>query len=483
MSDHPNRTRSDSADFDALAELFLGDSAGPARPPERVAPKPAHVAGSIGLRVGPTPQPIPGPTRQPTPGTSFDAEDDDLDAEPISIAARPMNDDRLSIEALVVGHLPVRTGLWLSQYAATVAREERRTVGMIRLTEVESRFDLYGIDTDDRPEECESIEEAISRALPHCRRWMILVGDLDVPSLLRSPDVRSLTLLAGGNEAAIVDAYRTIKSLVANVRSLRGESPMEDAEDASRMPAVRLAIMGADRERAEAVAARLRDASRAFLGREIELAPGVSSMTPTGAAPIFRGRTTLGAEEILRMLRREPAPEPTPIDDETSPPEVVIRPIATTQRVESHNGHDATNDQPERPAARESCRPTRGAWPGGLAAHVPGLVALEIPYPDDPAVEFAIDEQGRLHVLRYEAGESGSAVSSLTAAGGWASRNIALINLAIGGKGPIRLDAPGALHLFTSRPSAVRPLLDADLRLHALAPVPRDRDWVSLDLN
>jgi hypothetical protein len=38
-------------------------------------------------------------------------------------------------------------------------------------------------------------------------------------------------------------------------------------------------------------------------------------------------------------------------------------------------------------------------------------------------------------------------------------------------------------HVFTTRPRDVRALLDADVRLHAIAPVPRDRDWVAFDLN
>ncbi len=462
MSETRTGTRTNGdAEFDALAELFLGDGEADGAGHRQ------GIAGSIGI-AGARPEDgaRDAPTLEPAP---------------------------LVVEALVMGHLPVRTGPWLSQYAATIAREEERAVGMIRLGDSDVRVDVYGLRDRGALGSCESLEGALAAAAPHCRRWMVQVGDLDVPWLLRSSEVASVTLLAGGNEAAVVDAYRTIRRLMAGMEEAE-RTERGDAEAAEGLPRIQLAIMGADRDRAAVVAGRLRDASRAFLGREIELAARVEEMGPTGATPLFRGRATIGAREILERLRGSARARPEPraargvepasaADTDHDAPAPEHRPIDVAWVGETDERQERGGERREEASMGSGVRPARGGWPGGLWAHVPGLEQLEIPYPDDPAIEFAIDADARLHVLRYEAGEAGGAVAALTAAGAWASKHVSLLNMAISPRGPIRLDATTALHLFTSRPAGVRGLLDAEVRVHALAPVVRDRDWVAVDLN
>lgn len=440
----------DSTEFDALAELFLGDDDAEAhqapavRPPVSDARANGHhadVVGSIGLADASSPATY--------------------------------------VEALVIGHLPVRTGPWLSQYAAATAKADGLPVALLRITETEIRVDLVGAPLSARPTPLESLEDAIGVAGAQAGRWMIQIGDLDVPWLLHSPLVDAITLLAGANEAALVDAYRTIKSLVAG--SPGDEGKIEHAE--AGIPAIRLAIMGADEDRARGVADRLRDASRAFLGREIELAAGVREMGPTNAAPLFLGRSELDIRAILDRLRRgsrsrpipsvptQPRPQaPAPIDDK-----------APDAGAPHTNAPPPAGEAPRARRAIDWSEAEPAAMP--LAPHLDSLTSLPIPYPDDPGVQFAIDGTARLHILRMDDDESGAGVSALTAAGAWAVRHQALLNMAIRPSGPIPADGAPVLHLFTRRPKALRPLLDAEIRLHALAPVPRDRDWVSLDLN
>ena len=445
----------DPSEFDALAELFLGDNGAsapkaprPAAPDLSVNGHHTDVVGSIGL------------------------------AEPPAPAPRA----KAFIEALVIGHLPVRTGPWLSQYASNVAKADHEPVALLRIAESEVRIDLVGGSAPERPSLQATLEEAIELAASRTGRWMVQVGDLDVPSLLNSPLVDAITLLAGGNEAALVDAYRTIKTLVAG-------TPAETTDDAERpkaVPAIRLAIMGADEDRARTVADRLRDASRAFLGREIELAAGIREMGPTNAAPLFRGPTTLDIRAILDGLRHGSRSKPTPKARTPEPAPQAPEPvIAPTEREVPRHAPAPSIAAPAADRSVETARTPARAESGfePLSAHVDGLSPLTIPYPDDPRVQFAIDADARLHVLRLEVDERPDALAALTAAGAWAARHLALINMAIAPVGPLRADAAPALHLFTRRPKAVRTLLDADIRLHALAPVRPDHAWVGLDLN
>lgn len=440
MPDSPDRPN-DTVEFDALAELFLGGNGHvshmppadlpPNHPGERT-PEPS-IAGTIGTHATPA-----------TPGV-----------------------DSVIIEAIVIGHLPVRTGPWLAQYAGQAARRLGEPVGLVRRSGGHTRVDAFGLD---RPETALSLEDALGHLAGSCSRVIVQVSEPEAPWLMRRAGIGAVTLLATGNEAAMVDAYRVLKGLASEA-----ESALAEDDDSTREPPrVGLAIIGSDEARSDDVARRLGEATKSFLGREIDIAEPVREMGPTGGHPLFHGETTATLEAMIERLS-DPGIAPAPRNKAPRPAPAMPTPTLLRDALAG-----VAEPAPE-PIEDPAPAPAPTAHSGDLAAHVDDTTPIDLPYPDDESVEFAIDSSGGLHVLRRDDVE-GDALAALTGAAAWASRNAALINLAIGTLGPLSAAQP-ILHMFTQRPRRVRGLIDAEVRLHALAPVPQDRQWVALELN
>ena len=94
-----------------------------------------------------------------------------------------------------------------------------------------------------------------------------------------------------------------------------------------------------------------------------------------------------------------------------------------------------------------------------------------------------------MHLLLADTHDADSrgAVATLLAAHAWAQTNASLLAAACATilGAPVDEAATPAMHLFTSDPRRVRTLLDADIRLHLLAPVEVDgrRAWCVAELN
>ncbi len=364
-------------DFDALAELFLGESA-------------AHGPAPLRLRADAP------PTRAPEP------------------APTPRN----GIEVLLLGHLPVRSTPWASQYAAAAARERGRPVGFARLACGELTIELVGGAPPATPPA--TVEGALRWCAEQHAGWVVAADELAEGDLLDAPGVDRLTLLSGADEAALVGACRLLKAATETLARTSG-------------PPVRLCVVGETPAEAEAAAAKLARTSRLFLPREIEIAPPIERIEPTRSRALFRGAFDGGAASLVSQLRRAGAAR------------------ATGERI----------DEPK-PAAPSAGPPGRA-----LTGYVEGLLPLPVRCPRRAEVELARDADGRIHLLVDARAED--AVRQLEEVAAWAREHAAIL----GHIDPAVRIAAVVRHVFTDDPPRARGLLDADVRVHLLAPVDR----------
>lgn len=482
--------------FDALADLFLGEADpldGPFVEREREADRGASVEGA---------------RERERRSTRRDRLDEETAAT--GVAARPeperepeprADEPASMVELVVLGHLPVRSGVWVGPYAAAVAGEEARPVGLVRLVSGQASVEVLGLSDADRSAEADrgtesSVDGALVRAAGRVRRWVVQVDEPEEPGLVASGSVDAVTVLAGANQAAMVDAYRAIKGIVGG-RPVSA-SVAEEAGEGSAGTAVRIAVMGAPADRAVEVAEKLRGAAGVFLSEPIEAGPSVQRVGPTGAAVLFRGAGAMDAEELIDAVAVASA-----LDEPESPEEpsasawlgrggaVEPESLRFPERSASAGGAvGAWRNTLRRDDASEALHSAPGAddrEAGGrdegvevdLASLVEGVEELEVPYPNDDLVRFGRDAAGRLHVLRTD--DDGEGLHALTAAGAWARRHAGLLRMALGAD--VGGSGEPVLHLFVDEPRSVRPLLDADVRLHLLAPIDREQTFFAADLN
>ncbi len=400
-----------STDYDALADLFLGETDG--REP-------------------------PGATTPPSGRSILTLiSSNDLD-EPFATAGE-RTQSGLTIEGLIIGHLPVLASAWVSQYARYVAEQIGKWVGLVRIRSGHATIELVGPPGGQSPPSATSatdLKSALAHAAAQTAHWIIRVDELSEPRLSELQGVDRLTLLSGADEAAVVASYRTLK-LLSERASHSGE------------PTIGVAIVGAPKDRAKEAAERLARTVEVHLGRRLPLTacipqvgPGrilliyrVDLSEPTdGVLPVIIEALRTGAEEA----RRQAEPHP-PIPGAAAP---------------------TATEAPSPVAAGMLPVP-----PGTLSPHVPGLKALPARCPFAPGVELAIDGTGRVHALARLDGADGRVMERLLAASAWAGLHAEWIRLATGGSGA---GGNATAHVFTEDPRSVRSLLDSDVRVHLL---------------
>ncbi|TVQ79400.1 MAG: hypothetical protein EA380_04510 [Phycisphaeraceae bacterium] len=411
-------------EFDALTDLFLGDT-GPGRPDEP-APRPRLVQDHA--------EPEDVPVRHaPMPSTERAA------SKP-SPAQRPP-----TVEAVITGHLPVRSGLWVSQYSARSSEERAEPVALVRMVAGSATVDLYGVprpEAEDASIEARTLEDALRHARRYAGVCIVHTDETQSPRLLDDARIGTITILTGANDAAVVDAYRAIKGI------------SQRAEGRGTPPTIRLAIMGADRKRADEAGAKIREAVSVFLSAELDIAPPISAMGATGAWSLCRATTELDVPTILdAWFSTEDAEE-----SET------VTATGTVAELE-HETHDT---------------PCSEAIATSLAGHIAGLRPLHLPWPGPAGVEFALDEANRLHAL---ASEAIGGLAGLTSAHGWAQRHAELIRMALSANGAIPNAGSPILHLFTGTAREIRPLLDTEVKIHLLARIDPGTDYFTTELN
>lgn len=176
-----------------------------------------------------------------------------LGESPNTADRRPLTDIQPPIEGLVVGHLPVLATAWVQQYARQRAIDLGAPVALVRFRAGELSVDLLGV-RDEPPPPGSSVDQALSTASSHAAAWLVRVDEPSEPSLPEFSALTSVTMLTGADEAAIVSAYRTLKHIVPasseadgtpDLRiAVMGADPIKAAEAVSKLERAAAAFLG-----------------------------------------------------------------------------------------------------------------------------------------------------------------------------------------------------------------------------------------------
>ncbi|MHC4100546.1 MAG: serine/threonine-protein kinase, partial [Planctomycetota bacterium] len=384
------------------------------------------------------------------------------------------------IELVVVGSLPVRATRWLVPYADAGGRDGGPT-GLIRLDDEAATLQVLQAGHELPGERWASLGEAIADLAGHVARWVVRPA-LDVtPGDLAAVGCRRITILSSANEGAIVDAYQRIKSLVEAARASGGGPP-----------ALALAVLGAERRRAERMQQQLSRTTKTFLEVELPLAACVQRMESGVEATerlTFSGEPKPPLRSVLRWIRdATAAAEPVPTT-------VMEAPTDELQAVGGSEFPDEPRAEPEpsdavrlvpKPGARvEPKEPAPAAEPDDegvpvpLASYIEGVTPLDVRCPGHERLELGIDPAGRLQVIARQ-----ERLRELHVVEAWARAHRELIGKACPGHW-IDPAAGTVCHVFTDEPAALADLHGSALRLHVLAPVFVDgkQGWYAAPLN
>ncbi|MGD9688781.1 MAG: hypothetical protein AB7K52_02520 [Phycisphaerales bacterium] len=404
------------------------------------------------------------------------------------------------IEVLLLGHLPVMAAAWVGQYVRHVADRVQAPVALARLSAGSLRVELHA-PAGCRPEVVSgnTLESALRTMHASARRVVIVTPSAREMEAVASAGVSRVSLLTSGDEAGIVAAYGIVKSVAQRLRDGRGIDPAS---------VLRVAVMGAPPGRAEFVINRLRDASRAFLGLDLQADTCIPriGMTPgQSGLPLFDGPFDAPIDDLVAMVGLGPVARA----DVSAPPSGAGKPGVSTRASDEHVLHIAdapvpddlpsepegdsrahTSEDPVMPAAdEESARDADVV----LSAFIPGLERLVARCPYAEEIELAAEEPApgaaarRLHLLvraeRYA--DRARAMERLAIASDWARAHRRLLELTTGEAAwTLSADAPQQ-HVFTDQPAAWRRLLDSHLRIHVLTPrTPvQHPDWACAPVN
>jgi hypothetical protein len=433
----------DYSEYDALADLFLSES--PLEPvvPITNAPITSHPKTGPKAGIGASPMNAPsigGPLHQ-TGGT---------------LATTMLSSGQVGaqIEGLILGHLPVLAAAWVAPYARHVADSTSQQVALVRMQAGQISIDVFvpgsstaaQADVERIAQSGLDLSSSVRSLQSSTALWLVRVDDASEVDLAQSPHINGLTLLTGGDDAAVVASYRLLKGLA-------GVLPNSEQLDPTAI-AVRVAMVGTERTKADSAEARLRRAANTFLGLAL---PGFDRIEKVGASRgvcVHRGLCPVGMQglgDLIASLRGSAAAAPL-------------------------------NKEAGRMPATEPARMELKPGSQALAGFVPGLTMIDAVCPYAAGVELAMGSDG-LHLLvsSVKAGTSVSdAVQQLLTAAAWADDHAGLLASAhpmlAGSNRPV-------LHLFTDEPKSARGVLNTAMRVHLLAATASGREWVCRDLN
>ncbi len=186
----------------------------------------------------------------------------------------PRTRDQRSL--LLVGHLPVMGGLWLTQFADRDARGVGATA-LVRVLHGEVEIEvLRAGGRKIEVAEGESFEQVINTLSRTVGRWIFCVfgeAESQIPAALDGID--RVILLTGADDAATVGAYKLLKGFVEHAERGGGT-----------VPQVELSVVGATDAQARELAERLDRTTRAFL--RTNLTVGVSMQRMDAVESSFR---------------------------------------------------------------------------------------------------------------------------------------------------------------------------------------------------
>lgn len=374
---------------------------------------------------------------------------------------------------VLVGNLPVLSGLWLSQYADREARE-RGAACMLRIDDDAVQLELFvanGRRPSIRPQA--TLAEALRAVAPVVSAWLVVPRgseSIEIPT-----DVGEVVVLTGADEPAVIAAYTLIKRCMESIKT-RG--------DARAHPRISVAVLGATDDECAFVERTLDKTTRAFLEVELPVRGGLQQVKPMESA--FRGTfdahsplvadvfamiraaeaasaaETPAAESSTRFDRGErftprrerlaprrslvePAPIPfnrvaaIPPMPVAAAPAVVAAAAPAPARVPvpaavaapvpapapAPRATSVTPSLPPEPVVPSRARAVQGDLPAQLVPELAGLEPIAMRAPRDKHIELAIDAEGRLHIV----GRATDATAILRVRG-WAREHGELLSLA-----------------------------------------------------
>lgn len=413
----PGRWCSDpQADADVLADLFLGEPPG-----------------------------VSGDTRTLNHAV-FSTNDFDCSA-PVLPSGLPETLRPPRVEALIIGHLPVLGSAWITGYARRASARARGPVALLRLRGGYLTIELVGDGLPllaSWPDSSGIIADAIKHASSLTDRWIACTDATDEPSLVRLARPDGVTLLTGGDNAAVVGAYQAIKGLLETRHGASGWPTDADFT---------VSLAGSPPEQARRAADKIRSAVRTFLGREVGVEIGTQRIDPSPARQVFAGPWDGTIADVVSLVR-----ELTPAKPRHPRPNAASDPIR-------HAGSPSDSPVMAAPAMPGPVTlPTAPNTERNLVAHIDGLAPIALCCPYEPTVEFAAGSDGRLHLVA-----PAQSLSSLSRASSWARAHAALIRAAYPTV-PSLPDDP-VQHVVAEDPASLRPLIETPTRAHLLVRV------------
>ncbi|MBO6513164.1 MAG: hypothetical protein JJ974_04285 [Phycisphaerales bacterium] len=456
----------EDGEYDALADLFLGDS--------ELAPEPYSQTGTDAVQTS--------PTRFRSDDSTIDQSMDHHSGHPIEDtlnqnkaatprpvevmprltgASFPSTNRVPSIEAVLLGHLPVRASLWVRQYACSTARRRDEIIALVRAASGSTSVDLISGTQVIESNECTSLHEALERVNSIADRVILRVDETTEPELLDRAEIDEITILTGADEAAIVASYRLIKTLTS----------VWDTGELISTPHLRLAVMGATGQQVADASTKLSRAVDAFLDRPIEIIDAAGRIDATATTNIFRDTRTHQATTILNdlieigggeIIERESIGLITPDDaaemlDESER----LEEVATFVEIPS-------SQIPVQAPVQETPAPQDDS----LCSLIQGLTKLETRCPFALDVELCVDQRGDLHLVAGD--DHARPMTRLETVRAWVRDHLLLILRAepkVAHPNSNDRSDDIALHLITDSPQSLRGLIDTEVRMYALAQV------------
>ncbi len=465
----------DHDEYDALADLFLGD--GDLAPAPIADERPKHAThtpvlqlthgiddAEIRAEIGAIESlEATGMHASTLMAELLEESQDELRDEPLGEGVELVRMPRPRVEVIVLGHLPVRATLWARQYACGSAKERDEVVALIRAASGSTAIDLITGREPERAMGCADIQSALETIHDRADRVVMRVDERLEPELLDRPEVSAITILTGADEAAVVASYRLVKTIDATL-----DDRYEDPEDAPRL---RIAVMGSPRDQAEDAKYKLENAVASFLQRPVEIVIGSGRIDATGTTNIFRDTQSHHASDIIdglvalehhAELGQTPKRGSSPVVEsrELTIDEIVPKPILEQQFAE-----------PVKPAREQTSDPDIR---DGLCAMLEGIRPIETRCPKAQGVEMGMDADGRLQLIACDA-DCHAALERLYTAQSWAREHFGLLLRAEPGlmfpSADPREDSDAVMHLISHEPAALRGIYDTPVRMYALARV------------
>lgn len=361
-----------------------------------------------------------------------------------------------TVEQIVVGHLPVSPWAWVRQYARQMAEASGRGAALVRVERGRVTIESAGV-AEVRGEG--TLEGTIRSLASRVGAWLVSVPD---GAGLIGAD--AVTVLTGADEASVVGSYRALRDLVASdgavaVRmAIMGASAERAGEASSRLARAAEAFLG----RPISLAAIVQRISGTTPGAVVY--EGSATGDPGEEARRIVGlvRTTSRVEP-----RHGPASEPRGgwIGEGDEDRASAVAKYAAAMRHVREAVSEQVEPRMESKVASEPEKPGARTGDGSVAALL-GLTVVPIRCPVSPMVDIAVDSAGEVH-LAVLAGEAGDrAVVDVLAAADWARANAGVLAMALRSVGIAADPQRATMHVVTERAGDARRLEVGGVRTH-----------------